>query len=75
MDIKIVDPSKDRMSIDGYEFFGFWLEETCNTCGHQLIHSLSLDAKFCPKCNEWRESPCGDPNCMYCGGLSKPPIP
>ena len=76
MNIVIVDPDRDLMSIDGFEFFGWVVDNAvCNVCGHKIIFSESLDAKFCPQCNEWREPPCSDSECMFCRSRSNSPLP
>lgn len=78
MNIEIVDANRDLIRIDGYEFCGWVIEdEACTVCGHQLIYSETLDAKFCANCNEWREPPCPDPDCMFCSGrrAGRKPLP
>jgi len=37
------------------------------TCGHKGILNEKFDAYFCPDCDKWLESKCGDPNCRPSG--------
>lgn len=76
MNIVIVDADKDLISIDGYEFCGWVIEEeACVACGQPVIYTESLDAKFCATCNAWKEPPCSDPECTFCRQRLKPPLP
>lgn len=46
---------------------------TCKKCGTKLEHSQEHDAFYCPKCNEWAEKRCWDPDCEFCRGRPEKP--
>ena len=35
-------------------------------CLGELLYCDIHDAYFCPNCDEWIESSCGDPECEHC---------
>lgn len=39
---------------------------TCEKCGSRLKHSERHDAFYCPRCDEWTERKCRDPDCEFC---------
>jgi hypothetical protein len=41
-------------------------EESCNTCSEPSVFSLGHWAHFCPVCNYWMTTHCGDATCMFC---------
>ena len=45
---------------------GSILERPCAACSSRTVYHDTYDAAFCPKCNRWLESQCGDPKCGYC---------
>ncbi|HEX9060390.1 MAG TPA: hypothetical protein VF941_09440 [Clostridia bacterium] len=49
-----------------WKFGGRLLDEKCEVCGYTIVYFDKYDAEFCPNCNEWLASNCGDPNCSYC---------
>ncbi|XRG80755.1 hypothetical protein V5E38_10825 [Rossellomorea sp. GAMAL-10_SWC] len=71
--MKIVEKD-DVVIIDGIEIEGFIdIEKFCSICKHNLAYYEDFDAYFCPKCNNWTESKCNDPECDYCpNGPDKP---
>lgn len=50
-------------------------ENLCEKCGGFSVFYAIYDAYFCPSCNDWLESKCGDPSCLYCSNRSDKPLP
>lgn len=46
----------------------------CDKCFKELKYSYEWDTYYCQRCNEWKETPCPEPNCMYCMDRPKKPI-
>jgi hypothetical protein len=42
------------------------IEKHCPDCNNLISYSEKYDAYFCPTCDEWLESKCSDPECIYC---------
>lgn len=64
-----------KVTIDGFEFYGEIHEDTfCSTCQAHLVFYDAYDALFCASCNEWKESACQDPHCMYCPKRPEQPL-
>jgi hypothetical protein len=61
--------------IDGFRFYGYIDGERCQTCEEFQIYYDKYDAYFCPKCNKWKDSNCGDPDCLYCNKRPLKPLP
>lgn len=72
--MKIVEVD-DKVNIDGFEFYGHVDKQRCSTCKSNLVYYEEFDAYFCPKCNNWTESKCSDPNCKYCPNRPLNPLP
>jgi hypothetical protein len=53
-----------------------WIHKNgaCPTCVSPTIYYEKYDAVFCPQCNQWLESQCGDPGCCYCPRRPDRPI-
>lgn len=45
----------------------------CERCISDLLYCDVHDADFCPVCDEWVSSGCGDPECVYCPGRAARP--
>lgn len=45
----------------------------CKGCDKDLSYSEEFDAYFCPRCKEWAETKCSDPECEFCS--KRPPYP
>lgn len=45
----------------------------CEVCDTILFRNDKHDAYYCPKCDEWAEGNCGEPNCEYCVGRPNKP--
>ena len=61
--------------VDGLSVPGFLVPETaCASCGSQLVHHDTFDARFCPGCNVWLESRCADPTCSFCSARPELPL-
>lgn len=45
-----------------------WIQENsgCPACATPTVYYERYDAVFCPQCNRWLESQCGDASCGYC---------
>ena len=56
----------DKLVINNVEIAGWIDDDKCRFCNHQRCYSERFDAYFCPYCNRWLESRCGDPNCGFC---------
>ena len=69
------DQEEGIVTIDGYQFQGFILDVSCPQCGQALIMNEDYDAEFCPACNIWKASRCGDPSCPYCQNRPERPGP
>ena len=39
--------------------------KTCDKCSGAIAYSDEWDAYYCPACNEWKETTCGDPDCYW----------
>ncbi|MEW2353678.1 hypothetical protein [Spirillospora sp. NPDC029432] len=39
---------------------------SCPRCGGRQEYSDPFDAALCPRCDEWREPACPDPQCSFC---------
>lgn len=64
------------VSINGYEIEGHIdTEQSCPSCKHFLVYADEFDAYFCPSCNVWTESKCGDTTCLYCPKRPERPLP
>lgn len=46
----------------------------CVECSTECIRDEIYDAYFCPKCEAWRETQCGDPTCEFCVGRPDKPL-
>jgi hypothetical protein len=68
------DPENELVIIDEFKLDG-WIENANCDCGAPLVYFERYDAQFCPECNEWRQSRCGDRNCYYCPGRPERPLP
>lgn len=47
--------------------------KSCDKCHRNLDYSETFDAYYCAYCNDWKESLCGDKDCMFC--VKRPKIP
>lgn len=56
----------DEVIINEFRMAGSITDAKCKKCNNNLIHSEEYDTFFCPKCNEWGEAKCNDPNCEFC---------
>lgn len=56
----------DKLVINDVEIAGWIDDDKCRFCKAQRCYSERFDAYFCPYCNRWLESRCGDPNCEFC---------
>ncbi|MBB4826321.1 hypothetical protein HNO89_003580 [Sporosarcina luteola] len=64
-----------KVTIGDFELYGQIEEEKyCSTCNFNLIYYDDFDTYFCPKCNNWLESKCNDPNCKYCCNRPEKPL-
>jgi hypothetical protein len=70
------DRERDFVRIDNVEFSG-WIakDRPCSICGASQIYHDDYDAYFCPTCNAWLESRCGDASCLYCRQRPERPLP
>ena len=48
--------------------------DDCGECGEPIVYQIRWDAACCPACNEWRESKCSDPGCMFCANRPDSPL-
>lgn len=65
-----------KVKIGDFEFYGqIKQDKFCTTCEVNLVYYDDFDAWFCPKCNDWIESTCSDPNCKYCPNRPVTPLP
>lgn len=72
MEIKEED---GKVIIDHFELYGqIEREKYCSTCKFNLVYYDDFDTYFCPKCNNWIESKCSDPNCKYCPNRTEKPL-
>jgi hypothetical protein len=46
---------------------------TCERCDLDLLYCDVHDAYFCPTCDWWTDSVCGDPECTHCAGRAVRP--
>jgi len=60
--------------IDGTGIDGFLENAACVTCGATLVYYERYDGIFCPQCNVWTSSRCGDPECCYCHLMPDRPL-
>lgn len=63
---KIEVVEDDLIRIDGFEIGGWFVGDYCQNCRHELILYEDYDSEFCPECNEWTVSCCGEGDCMFC---------
>lgn len=45
----------------------------CSTCSSFLRYQERFDAVYCPACDEWQETKCGDPRCRFCSERPRRP--
>ena len=45
----------------------------CDGCKTALLRCDELDAWWCPRCDAWAESTCGDPGCAECAARPERP--
>lgn len=45
----------------------------CSKCNQNGIYVNDSDNYVCLQCNAWIESPCGDPECLFCINLPEDP--
>lgn len=64
--ITIQEIDEDKLVINDIEIDGWIDDEACEFCKRKRCYSEHYDAYFCPYCNRWLESRCGDPNCGFC---------
>lgn len=69
------DEGKGLIYIDDVTIAGHIDEQKCKVCGYNEIYYDTYDALFCPNCNKWKENTCKDPDCIYCSGRPKKPLP
>lgn len=64
-----------KVIIDRFEFYG-QIEERkfCSVCKFNLVYYDAFDTYFCPKCNNWTESKCVEPNCKCCSNRPEKPL-
>ncbi|PEI69765.1 hypothetical protein [Bacillus toyonensis] len=70
-----LEVEEDNVIIDGFEIGGWFVRDYCKNCGHEIILYEDYDSKFCPECNEWTVSCCGDEDCMFCKDRPAKPLP
>ncbi|MCQ6282567.1 hypothetical protein [Bacillus sp. EB600] len=71
-----IEKKDDLVIIDEFEIEGFIdKEQYCSICKFTLVYYEDFDAYFCPNCNYWTESNCGDPRCDYCSNRPEKPLP
>jgi hypothetical protein len=56
-----------------HEPYDLLVRTTCERCVADLLYCDVHDAYFCPICDRWIESACGDPDCTYCVGRAPTP--
>ena len=47
-------------------------ERRCS-CGELADFLYTYDAEFCPRCDRWLDTRCGDAGCEFCGNRPKHP--
>ena len=47
-------------------------ERRCS-CGELADFLYTYDAEFCPRCDRWLDTRCGDAGCEFCGNRPKRP--
>lgn len=45
----------------------------CKKCNSVLLYCEEYDTYYCPKCDEWSEEKCGDPDCYFCNERPEKP--
>ncbi|NHM34038.1 hypothetical protein [Neobacillus terrae] len=71
-----IEQKDDLVIIDEFEIEGFIdKEQCCSVCKFHLVYYEDFDAYFCPNCNYWTESNCGDLDCDYCSNRPEKPLP
>lgn len=71
----IEDQEKNLVIIDGLEINGFIDDTPCAVCGQPQVFYEEYDAFFCPRCNKWIDSKCGDSTYSYCSKRPDTPLP
>lgn len=70
-----IEEKNDLVIIDDVEIEGFIdKEQCCSICKFNLVYYEYFDAYFCPNCNSWTESKCGDTDCDYCPNRPEKPL-
>ncbi|WP_090866196.1 hypothetical protein [Oceanobacillus limi] len=70
-----IKETESSVIINGYRIDGFIDHEMkCDTCHTNLVLYEHYDSFFCPRCNEWTENTCDDPECSFCVMRPKEPI-
>ncbi|MDD4564211.1 MAG: hypothetical protein PHE79_01800 [Eubacteriales bacterium] len=72
--MNIIENENDKVTIDGIRIEGFISDDRCKVCNQNLILYKKYDALFCPECNQWAESKCSDPDCVYCRNRPDKPL-
>jgi hypothetical protein len=62
------------VSISTQTLEGWILEGSCPACAARIVYHDKYDAAFCPQCNQWLESRCGDARCAYCARRPERPL-
>jgi hypothetical protein len=68
------DEQNGVVIIDEFRVPGFIDDQLCLSCTHRLIYHEDYDSYFCPECNAWTESRCGDPKCVFCVNRPDKPL-
>ncbi len=55
-----------RIIIGECEIEGFIDEKLCPICSQNKVYYDDYDSFFCPQCNIWFDSKCGDLTCDFC---------
>jgi len=70
-----IEELDDLVIIDNFEIEGFIdRKKFCSKCKNSLVYYEDFDTYFCPKCNEWNEKKCSDPECDYCVNRPEKPL-
>ena len=65
---------KGTLVINGQTISGHLTRRSCPLCAARLAYSDKWDAEFCPSCNAWMDSRCGDPACAQCRRRPEKPL-
>ena len=65
------------VTVNGSLIVGGFIDDDffCDHCGSVRVYYDKHDAYFCPSCNIWLEGRCSDPDCNYCSGRPRTPLP